>query len=402
MASTSPRGRTTRPKRPRKKSAGPPRRRLRVTFEGILLGALLLYAGHQTRYLLFEASYFKLQEVEVVGLERLTEKTVLRHSGLELGMPAFRIDPEQVASRVGRNPKVARCRVEQPTPNTLRIALEEKPEVARMVLDGTVYEVGPSGEIMVEAGFDSDTPLLLDAEVEDGPPRQLVERHRNRLKTWLPILRSGPVADFSRMRFGGGGRLDITWRGVRLVVDDPERFRQHVGFLGPVLADALDRRLGFEYIDLRFQDVVARFTPLAPAAPPVSPTFPAAPQVARRAGLPDDLDDFMGAAARAYQGGASDRAGARVDLEGAGEAGQGLRVGEVDPVTHVVSSVREAAALTARAPESPPLVGPSGPPGGGATAGTGTSTGFASREPGILARPGGASRRRLAQAWENP
>lgn len=388
MASHTPRGRTTRPKRPRKKAAAPPARSRRITFEGILLGALLVYAAHQTRYLLFEASYFKLHQVEVVGLERLPEKTVLRHSGLELGMPAFRIDPEQVAQRVARNPKVARCRVEQPTPNTLRIALEEKPEVARIVLDGTIFEVGPGGEIMVEAGFDSTTPLLLDAEVEDGPPRQLAERHRNRLKTWLPILQGGPVADFTRMRFGGGGRLDITWRGVRLVVDDPERFRQHVGFLGPVLADARDRNLGFEYIDLRFQDVVARFAPLQPEAPPAIPPGQGGPQVARGPALPSDLDAFMGAAARAYQDGGPP------PPEPVAVAGPGLVEGEPDPIAAVVSSVRQAAEVG----ERPPPMAAAGPADNGRT----SPSGFASRQPGILAGPGGAPRPRLAQAWPSP
>lgn len=399
MASTSPRGRTTRPKRPKKKGAGPTTNARRITFEGILLGALLVYAAHQTRYLLFEASYFKLQKVEVVGLDRLSEKTVLRHSGLELGMPAFRIDPEQVSARVGLNPKVSRCRVEQPTPNTLRIALEEKPEVARMVLDGTIYEVGPSGEIMVEAGFDSSTPLLLDAEVEMGPPRQLAERHRNRLMTWLPILRAGPVSDFSRMRFGGGGRLDITWRDVRLVVDDPERFRQHVGFLGPVLADARDRGLGFEYIDLRFQDVVARFGPMAPEAPEVSAPAGGPPQVAGRGALPADLDSFMGAAARAYRAGprgySSTPAGAAAP---AVVARQEVHEGEMDPVEAVVSSVRAAGASEGERVESPPRVAPSDPSVTVASA----PTGFASREPGILARPRGPSRPRLAQASQSP
>jgi cell division septal protein FtsQ len=142
----------------------------RFTFEGIFLGALLVFAAHQFHYLLFDASYFKLQRIQITGLKRLTEKQILDYSGLELGMAAFRVDDQMVRERVLRNPKVGRCVIEQPSPNTLRLYIEEKPEVARIVLQGSIYEVSGNGEIMLEAGFDSETPLLLDAEVEEGPP----------------------------------------------------------------------------------------------------------------------------------------------------------------------------------------------------------------------------------------
>lgn len=275
------------------------RGRLRLTLEGIVLGMALLYALHQSHYILFEASYFKLQQVEILGLSRLTEEQVLRASGLELGMAAFRIDTELVADRVRRNPKVERCKVEQPSPQGLRMTLVERREVARVVLDDGVYEVGPEGEVMILAQADSVTPLLLDAEIEEGPPRRLVPRHRARLTTWLPVLGRGPTRDFTRMRFGGGGRLDVYWRDVRLVVDDPARFEKHRGFLGPVLADGRERGLGFDYIDLRFQDVVARYAPLAAAAPPVA--APAA--LGRAPGAPavPDLEAFMERAAGLYE-----------------------------------------------------------------------------------------------------
>ncbi len=300
---TSPR--PSRPVSPKRKPLKEPSRS-RVTFEGILLGALLVYAAHQTRFLLFEASYFKLQSVEVVGAESLSEKEVLRMSGLELGMPAFRIDPERVVQMVLRNPKGDRCLVEQPTPNSLLIQISEKPEVARIVLDGKIHEVGPDGEIMVEADLDSETPLLLDAEIEEGSPRRLASRHRNRLKSWLQVLRGGPTHDFTRIRFGGGGRMDVTWRGVRLVVDDPERFLNHKSFLGPVIADARERGFGFEYVDLRFQDVVAKYKPLedeekplhSSAVPvavrPPRPLTPSPPPSTSSPTLPVDLEEFFG------------------------------------------------------------------------------------------------------------
>lgn len=289
----------------------------RFTFEGILLGALLVYAAHQFHYLLFDASYFKLQKIQVSGNQRLTEKQVLGYSGLELGMPAFQVEPELVAERILRNPKVRVCEVERPSPNELRIQVGEKPEVARIVLQGTLYEVSGEGEVMIEAGFDSDKPLLLDAEVEEGPPRRLAPRFRERMKIWFPILAAGPTSNFTRVRFGGGGRLDVYWQDVRLVVDDPERFKLHRPFLGPVLADARERGLEVEYVDLRFQDVVAKYRPLGTAAAaeaarsgawaesstslPTPSVTPRASGDSQGAAPGGDLDSFLEQASSLYQ-----------------------------------------------------------------------------------------------------
>lgn len=234
---------------------------------GLLLAGLLLYAGQQLRFLLFEASYFKLLKVDVEGTVALSKELVLRHSGLELGMLSFSVDDQEVRRRVEKHPKVASCRVEQPSPTEILLVVRERAEVARLVRDGKVWEVSDGGELMVESSPDSRSPLLLDAEVEEGPPARLVPRHLARMKTWFPVLAKPPTANFSSVRFGGGGRLDVVWRGIRMVVDDPDRFERHRSFLGPVMADARTRGLGFEYIDLRFQDVVVRYRALD-AAPP--------------------------------------------------------------------------------------------------------------------------------------
>lgn len=243
----------------------------RLPLAGGLLFALVSYAGYQLNHLIFHASYFKLKRVEVQGTVTVRREEVLAYSGLELGMLAFRVDPPEVVRRVLLHPKISACTLEQPAPNELAILVQEKPVVARIDLDGRTYEVGPDGEIMAEAAADSKAPLLLDAEVEEGPPRRLGARHAARIRTWLPVLGAPPTQAFSRVRFGGGGRLDVYWQQIRLVVDDPERFERHRAFLGPILADARERGLEFEYVDLRFQDVVVRYRTPDATAPPTEP-----------------------------------------------------------------------------------------------------------------------------------
>lgn len=271
----------------------------------MLLVCLLGYAGYQLHFLLFEASYFKLRSIEVEGLQTLSEEEVLRYSGLSLGQLAFTVDHAEVARRIEMAPKVAACQVTRSGPNGLKVVLEERPEVARAVVEGRIHEVGADGQIMGEAAPDSRAPLLLDAEVVDGPPRRLAERHQARLAQWLPVLARPPTTSFTRIRFGGGGRLDVMWRGIRLVVDDPARFERHRPFLGPVLAHARALGKGFDYVDLRFEDVVVRFQDLAPT--PVA-ALPAARTVAAEVGNQEngavisDLDRFMLRAAQPYQG----------------------------------------------------------------------------------------------------
>jgi hypothetical protein len=109
------------------------------------------------------------------------------------------------------------------------------------------------------------------------------------------------------VRFGGGGRLDIYWQDVRLVVDDPDRFKKHRPFLGPVLADARERGLGVEYVDLRFQDVVAKYRTLGARedlSRPVNYSRPPPPLEASpppRIGPETDLESFFQRTSNSYE-----------------------------------------------------------------------------------------------------
>lgn len=241
----------------------------RLSIEGILLAALISYGVHQFHWLLMESHHFRIQSYEILGNDRISDQQIVLFSGIEPGMAAFRVDPAEVSRRIlFRSPKLESCQVSVTNPKVVRIEVAEKPAIARIPLEGGFFEVGSEGEIMIPAEEDSELPLLLDAQIEEETTKRLSPIHLEKVKRWFPVLKEPPTHDFESVRFGGGGRLDVAWRGVRLVVDDPDRFRKHRSFLGPVLADAAHRGLTLRYIDLRFQDVVARYeTPKAPGLP---------------------------------------------------------------------------------------------------------------------------------------
>lgn len=132
----------------------------------VLAIAALAYGG----YAASRNSAFRVREVEVRGLERLTREEVVRTSGL-LGASILRLPSAEAEARLERLPYVARASAHGGWSSPVRLEIEER--APRLVLrrGGKSYLVDDSGVVLEQVSRPPRLPLLVLATKAGGDLR---------------------------------------------------------------------------------------------------------------------------------------------------------------------------------------------------------------------------------------
>lgn len=236
----------------------------RILQWGVLI-SLVLYAAYQSHYIVFRASYFKLQSLRVTGNRTIPKEQLVAMSGLELGTPVFDVDRAAVVRRLLLVPRVERATVEQRGPSELVLDVVEKTPVARVYLDGEPLEVGRDGAVLGPADESrQDLPWVLGADLlpaGGGLAQRIDPRVVEGLATWLPVLATSPLAGFTSVAFPEPGKVVVLWHEIEFFLGDVGLFRRHAVYVPDLLALEGERGRRLQYVDFRFQDMVARFQP---------------------------------------------------------------------------------------------------------------------------------------------
>lgn len=107
------------------------------------------------------APAFAISELEVTGLERVDEESLLDAADVHLGDNVFRHDVETLRARVLRHPWIATATVDRRLPGRVSIEVTEHQPVAVLALRG-LYLVSEDGTVFkpVELGDPVDLPVI--------------------------------------------------------------------------------------------------------------------------------------------------------------------------------------------------------------------------------------------------
>ena len=227
----------------------------------LVLVALLGYAGYQSWYIFFRASYFKLAGIRVCNLRAVDRDEIVRVSGIELGTPIFGIDREKVAAKVCLHPRVRSCFVEREGVNEIVLRIVERDPVAKIVYNDDLYEIDEEGILLGRISTQAPLPLVTGTEVRTRPDGTLGldPGACELLRRWLRVLESTGVRNPAEFDFSARPKIRIRWRGVMLFVEGEENFERHEPYLEDILEDARRNELRLEYLDLRFGDIVGKY-----------------------------------------------------------------------------------------------------------------------------------------------
>ena len=111
------------------------------------------------------APAFAISTLEVEGLERVGEESLLEAAGIQLGDNVFPRPVEEIRQRVEGHPWVASATVERRLPGHVSIAVVEHRPVAVLALEG-LYLVSEDGTVFkgVELGDPVDLPVVTGLE----------------------------------------------------------------------------------------------------------------------------------------------------------------------------------------------------------------------------------------------
>jgi cell division protein FtsQ len=106
---------------------------------------------------------FQVKSVELEGASRFSIPYILRAAGVTEGEPMLGLDLEAIRQRVEKVGWVKSVRVLRLMPDTLMIAVAERPRLAVWQVGGKSYVIDPTGQIIPEAdpGLFIDLPLIV-------------------------------------------------------------------------------------------------------------------------------------------------------------------------------------------------------------------------------------------------
>ena len=224
---------------------------------------LVFYAAYQSHYIVFRASYFKLQKLEVEGNEVLTDEQIVGMSGLELGMPVFNLDKELVVRRLYLLSRLENVKVTQKDACEIIITVREKKAVARVLLHGEAVEVGPDGAIIGTATDSSSVlPWILGANIlpsGGGMGERLESSMAEGLSYWLPKLEASALKGFSAISFPSKGKVMVLWNDIEFYLADNYETEDNLRSVEELLLYQSMTGKPYQYVDLRFQDIAVRF-----------------------------------------------------------------------------------------------------------------------------------------------
>ncbi len=111
----------------------------------MITGFLVLLTGGCQ--LLAWSPMLSLKRVEVSTDGRLERREVLQLGGVKPGESLLQTSPSAIRQRLEAHPWVERAWVERSFPNTLRIRIQERKPVARVLVEGKLFLVDASGNI---------------------------------------------------------------------------------------------------------------------------------------------------------------------------------------------------------------------------------------------------------------
>lgn len=209
------------------------RQRRRRTLFVVLLLAILA-----ALFAIERSALVALDEVRVVGTERLTADQVREAAGLELGTSTLRLRLSNVEQQVTDLPLVAVADAQRLDPLTVQIEVQERQPSLVAVGDGTSVLVDREGVVLIEEQLDG-LPVV---ELSAAPPQPGNDvgddaALENAHAVWRGL--SGPLrAEVVRFLAPDvEGLVLVLDRGIEVRFGSAERIDEKVRALGAILVD---------------------------------------------------------------------------------------------------------------------------------------------------------------------
>lgn len=197
--------------------------------------------------------FFSLQNIEVIGVNRVSESGVIELANIDKNINILTIDLNEVEQKIRKNPWIKELRLRRILPGTFRITIQEKIAHAVVIYD-TPYFVTSNGEIIkpVFPGEDIDLPVISG----------LASKDWIFIRNALGILKSPetqkviPPSQIGELHFDDNRLTFYTISPAIKILGDTRSMKDQLYRLKLVLNDLQNRKLFASQIDLNYSKKV--------------------------------------------------------------------------------------------------------------------------------------------------
>lgn len=126
----------------------------------LLVLALLIIVGVFSIYAVYFSNWLIVKEINVTGLQRLTEEEVLAKANIELNAPLIELNAENKEAEILQITTVKTVEVRKGWPNKVVVAVQERSPIALTDLTDGRYLVDDTGRAFRRAGPDDVHPFV--------------------------------------------------------------------------------------------------------------------------------------------------------------------------------------------------------------------------------------------------
>jgi len=135
---------------------------------------------------------FNIKEIKFKGNLRLTENTIVKESGIEIGQNILRLNKNTIKDQLFQLPYIEDVNIRRNWPDTIAISIIEKSEIAKVVTFGATIALDKNGQVL-EAYSDNsilDVPLIDNVEIFNyGINKALETSDNEKVNNLLEVLK---------------------------------------------------------------------------------------------------------------------------------------------------------------------------------------------------------------------
>jgi len=227
---------------------------------GFVISILAGFCVFQAWYILFHSSYFTVEEVLVRGAGAVDEAEVIRLSGIRKGSRSLELDFDRVRNQIRKHPRVREARLLQVSPRKIQIRIEEWMPDLNVWCQSRILGMTWTGQVFPLKQAPQTSPRIrLDLDEGESRENQLTPEKQVLLRNWIEALEASSLKDYDYFSVEDLSRVYLSYQGVKILVDDLERFKRHEQKI-PLLLHRIAKEGKIpEYIDMRFEDMVVKW-----------------------------------------------------------------------------------------------------------------------------------------------
>ncbi|MCC7364894.1 MAG: FtsQ-type POTRA domain-containing protein [Dehalococcoidia bacterium] len=217
---------------------------------GVLAVLVMLGGG---AYWALTSPFFKVNNVEVTGNERITSDLLVNRAEL-LGESMFTADLASAQQRLYGHPLVAGVRIERAWPSTVRLIVEERQAWGAWEQGGVRYTIDRDGVVLSSVASPEGVPLIRSSETTtlrqgDRVNYQAVQAAAE-IYELLPRQLGTTVTEVAFL--AGKGVQVTTADGQSALLGDSSAIAYKLSVWAAMSKQAMERGINYTTIDLRF------------------------------------------------------------------------------------------------------------------------------------------------------